>query len=263
MTRRHSDDWQSATTSSLTVLPRPVFFRAYPIAARTRVEEHRHDWWQFMFAREGLMQVQAADTALVLPPAYGMWIPAHCAHTLWAAEEVMLESLYIEEAVLGGAPPALQVVAVDEFARAFIHHACAHVEEDYDEESAAGRKVAVLLEVLLALPSADFMLPFPTDPRLNAVCIAIQHAPHLPHTREDAARRAYLSPQTFSRRFLRATGLPYQQWRQRMRLLCSLALLREGKNVTETAFAVGYATPSAYIHAFKQLFAVSPHRFAH
>ena len=263
MTRRPPNDWKSATTSSMKALPRPVFFRAYPIAARTRVEEHCHAWWQFMFAREGLMQVQAADTALVLPPTYGMWIPAYCPHTLWAAEDVTLESMYIEKDALGGTPPTLKVVAVNEFARAFIHHACTQVDENYDVGGAAGRKVVVLLEVLQALPNADFMLPFPSDPRLNAVCVAIQHAPHLPHRRDDAAARLHLSAQTFSRRFLRATGQPYQQWRQRMRLLCSLTLLREGKSVTETAFAVGYAAPSAYIHAFKQLFAVSPKRFSH
>lgn len=263
MTRPSMTDWHRATTSSLTALPRSVFFRAYPIAAHTCVEEHRHDWWQFMFAREGLIQVKAADAALVLPPAYGMWIPAHCDHTLWASEAVALESLYINVEALDTPPPPLKVVAVDDFARAFIHHACTHIAADYDELGADGRKVTVLLELLQALPEAAFTLPFPTDPKLNAVCAAIQQAPHLPHHRNTLAAQLHMSEQTFSRRFLRATGLPYHSWRQRMRLLCSLTLLREGKSVTEAALAVGYATPSAYIHAFRKLFAVSPKRFAH
>lgn len=262
MIQRSSPHWHRATTSTLAALPRPVFFRAYPIAAQTCVEEHCHDWWQFMFAREGLMQVKAADTALVLPPAYGMWIPAHCAHTLWASEAVALESLYIDAAALN-TPPPLKVVAVDDFARAFIHHACTHMAANYDVQGADGRKITVLLEVLQALPEAAFTLPFPTNTKLNAVCTAIQQAPHLPHRRDTLAAQLHMSEQTFSRHFLRATGLPYHRWRQRMRLLCSLTLLREGKSVTEAALAVGYATPSAYIHAFKQLFAVSPKRFAH
>lgn len=263
MAPRPPPQWQHATTSAMTVLPRSVFFRAYPIAAGTCIDDHQHVWWQFMFARQGLMQVQADGIALTLPPEYGMWIPAHCRHTLWAAETIALESLYIDVRVLDTPPPALKVVAVDDFARTFIHHACTHIDEHYDEDGAEGRKVSVLLEVLQALPVAAFNLPFPTESKLLAICLAIQHAPHLPHGREDAAARMHLSPQTFSRHFLRATGLPYHTWRQRMRLVCSLSLLREGKSVTEAAFAVGYTTPSAYIYAFKQLFATSPRRFSH
>ena len=252
---------QTLKTVAFTTLPRPVYFRAYPIAAGTCVEAHRHEWWQFMFARGGLMHVEADGTTWVLPPAYGMWIPAHCSHTLWAAEDVALESLYIQTSALS-TPPPLNVVAVDEFARAFIHHACTQIPATYDEQGADGRKVSVLLDLLQALPEAAFTLPFPSDPRLNTLCVAIQHTPHLPHHREDVAAQLHMSVSTFSRRFLRATGMPYHSWRQRMRLLCSLSLLRDGHSVTEAALAVGYATPSAYIHAFKQLFAVSPKRFA-
>src|SRR3546814_11870000 len=96
MARIHNRDWCLASTSSLKELPRHVYFRAYSLKGGTCVQGHEHVWWQFLFARNGLLQVQAGATTLTLPPDYGVWIPPGCVHTLWIGEEVELESLYIE-----------------------------------------------------------------------------------------------------------------------------------------------------------------------
>ncbi len=60
------------------------------------------------------------------------------------------------------------------------------------------------------------------------------------------------------RLFPRATGLSFRNWRQRMRLLSSLALLEAGENVTEAALGCGYESTHAYIAAFKQVFGPTP-----
>lgn len=260
--RSNRREWRLASTSPLKTLPRPVYLRAYHIGAGTHIESHRHRWWQFLFARKGLMQVQTGETALTLPPDYGMWLPPGCEHSLWVGEDVELESLYIEQTAIAMADRRLRVVKVDDFVRAFIHHACTQLPVCYDQQGAEGRKVGVLLDSLQALPDAPFNLPFPTAPRLLEVCLAIQKAPQLPHTLAQSASAAHMSPRTFSRHFLRATGLPYHTWRQRMRLLGTLALLRSGLSVTEVALAIGYATPSAFIYAFRQLFGTSPSRIS-
>jgi AraC-like DNA-binding protein len=66
------------------------------------------------------------------------------------------------------------------------------------------------------------------------------------------------SEKTLMRLFQRETGLSFRNWRQRMRLLSSLALLEAGENVTEAALGCGYDSTSAYIAAFKQLFGATP-----
>ena len=38
-------------------------------------------------------------------------------------------------------------------------------------------------------------------------------------------------------------------------------LLKEGKNVTETAYAIGYSTPYAFSKAFKKFYGVSPKKY--
>ncbi|AIP32941.1 helix-turn-helix domain protein [Paraburkholderia xenovorans LB400] len=261
MARIHNRDWCLACTSSLKELPRHVYFRAYSLKGGTCVQGHEHVWWQFLFARNGLMQVQAGATTLTLPPDYGVWIPPGCVHTLWIGEEVELESLYIEPTAVAIQDQEPRVVMVDEFVRAFIHHGCTSIPVKYDEDGADGRKVKVLLDSLQSLPDAPFNLPFPTEPRLLEVCLTIQSAPHLAHTLDESAGLARMSSRTFTRHFLRATGLPYHTWRQRMRLLGSLEMLRSDITVTEVALTIGYSTPSAFTHAFKQLFGKSPSRF--
>src|SRR3546814_12737336 len=87
MARIHNRDWCLASTSSLKELPRHVYFRAYSLKGGTCVQGHEHVWWQFLFARNGLMQVQAGATTLTLPPDYGVWIHPGCVHTLWIRSE--------------------------------------------------------------------------------------------------------------------------------------------------------------------------------
>lgn len=236
-------DWCFSSTSSLEELPRHVYFRAYSIKAGTCVQSHKHVWWQFLFARDGLMQVQAGEITLILPPDYGMWIPPNCVHTLWVGEDVELESLYIEQAAISIQDQEPRVVMVDEFVRAFIHHCCTSIPVQYDADSSEGRKVKVLLDSIQSLTDAPFNLPFPAEPRLLEICLAIQSTPHRSHALDESASLACMSPRTFSRHFLRATGLPYHTWRQRMRLLGSLEMLRSGIAVTEVALTIGYSTP--------------------
>lgn len=253
--------WRSAQTSSLQALPCPVYFRAYPIPAGTRVEAHHHRWWQFMYAREGLIQVQAESHLLVLPGEYGMWIPPGCEHTLWTHDNVALESLYIDAAWINLQRDVATVVAVDPFAREFIHHCCTHLPDAWPATDKNTQKVQVLLDHLQSSPETSLTLPFPAEGALLTLCRDVQHAPHLPWLLEQVAQRVAMSPRTFSRHFTRATGIPWNQWRQRLRLFTALTQLRAGSSVTTAALAVGYATPSAFIFAFHQLFGVAPARF--
>jgi AraC-like DNA-binding protein len=268
LSRVNQQDWRLFSPSSqniLETLARPVFFHTESIEAGTCVEEHAHSWWQFSFAREGLMHVQTKAMTVTLPPQYGVWVPPDCAHMQLASGKMKLESLFIKDAAITMRDRSLRVVMVDDFVRAFIHHGCTHIPALYDESGAQGRQVAVLLDLVQSLPDAPFNLLnllFPKEPRLLAVCLAIQSAPDLPHTCDDAAALARMSSRSFSRHFLKETGLPYHMWRQRMRLICSLKMLRSGMSVTNVALDIGYATPSAFIYAFGQLFGTSPKQFA-
>lgn len=259
--RTQKRTWRFAQTSPLTKLPRSTYFRAYRLSAGTAVDLHRHRWCQFLYARSGIMQVVTHNSSLVVPPLYGMWLPAGTDHAMYATEDVELESLYIDAHAQPAMGTHCRVVLVSELVREFIHYGSTQIRQQYDENGSDGLKIRVLLELLRELPDAPLRLPLPADTRLADMCTEIQASPSLTHSLEDWALRLNMSPRTLSRHFLSETGMTYQSWRQRQRLLHSLSLLKAGKSVTRTALELGYGSASAYVYAFRQFFGRSPKRF--
>ena len=76
----------------------------------------------------------------------------------------------------------------------------------------------------------------------------------------ELAHASGASPRTIQRLFLAETGLPFAQWRQRLRLLHGAASLGAGKSVTESALDAGYSGTSAFIAAFRKHFGFTPSR---
>jgi AraC-like DNA-binding protein len=250
-----------AQTVALEHLPRRAYFRAYRIQAGTLVESHAHEWCQFAFARKGTMHVKVSDSTMMVPPQYGMWLPASMVHSVWAAEDVDLESLYISAPEVVAEVLKCRVVVVSDLVREFIHYLCRHLSADYDESGGDGIKVQVLLDLLEELPDAPLNLPLPADVRLAQMCETIQSEPSMPRGSAEWARELNMSERTFARHFLKETGMTFQAWRQRLKLLRSLEMLKNGRSVTAIALDLGYSSTSAYIYAFRTLFGRSPKQF--
>jgi AraC-like DNA-binding protein len=76
---------------------------------------------------------------------------------------------------------------------------------------------------------------------------------------EDLAREAAMSASSFHRAFKSVTGETPLQYIKKVRLLKAKNLLvLEGKRVEETAYIVGYASPSQFSRDFKRYFTVPP-----
>ena len=67
-----------------------------------------------------------------------------------------------------------------------------------------------------------------------------------------------LSARSLSRLLIKETGLNFNQWRQRLRMLLSLALLEQGQSVTEIALTLGYESASAFIAMFRRQLGTTP-----
>jgi AraC-like DNA-binding protein len=122
------------------------------------------------------------------------------------------------------------------------------------------RLAAVAIDRIAEARTLPLQLPLPRDPRalrLAEACARIRLAADL----AELARAAGASPRTIQRLFLAETGLPFAQWRQRLRLLHGAAALGEGKSVTEAGLEAGYSGTSAFIAAFRKHFGVTPDRW--
>ncbi|KAE9788871.1 helix-turn-helix domain-containing protein, partial [Escherichia coli] len=75
------------------------------------------------------------------------------------------------------------------------------------------------------------------------------------------AQHLGMSARTFSRHFKKETGLPFSVWKQKMRILESVLMLKKNKSVTAVALDVGYSSTAAFSYAFRQAFGVPPSNY--
>ncbi len=76
---------------------------------------------------------------------------------------------------------------------------------------------------------------------------------------EDLARRAFMSPRTFTRRFAQATGTSPLRWLIEQRVAASLALLESTSHTVDHVGAlVGFTHTATYRHHFTRIMRTSP-----
>ncbi|MBA8563531.1 helix-turn-helix transcriptional regulator [Citrobacter freundii] len=253
--------WNSFPDNSMTELPQDVFFRSYVLEANHHVPQHSHSFMQFHFARKGSMRIDVAGKCWIIPAHYGIWIPNNTEHAVWALDDVYLENLDIKPGFLEESINECKVVAISDFAREFIHYATNSISGHYDSQSKEGKLVSVLVDIILQLPEVAFVLPWPQDRELTKVCRTIQESPALEHSVEYWAQHLGMSARTFSRHFKKETGLPFSVWKQKMRILESVLMLKKNKSVTAVALDVGYSSTAAFSYAFRQAFGVPPSNY--
>ena len=66
------------------------------------------------------------------------------------------------------------------------------------------------------------------------------------------------SARTLARLFVTETGMGFERWRTHARLAAALPMLAAGDGVSTVAHKVGYATPSAFVAAFRREIGTTP-----
>ncbi|WP_315710229.1 helix-turn-helix domain-containing protein [Brenneria uluponensis] len=242
-------------------LPRPVYFRTYPLKKKIYIVRHQHAFIEFLYAREGSMRVEIDGKTLIVPVFHGIWIPANTPHRIWAMSDVLLECLYLEPDFININNSYCNVVIISHFVREFIHYATENTPVLYDEDQHDGMLVTVLVNLLLQLPDAGFSLSWPRSPTFMHVCREIQANPGMAHSIEEWAEKTSMSIRTFSRRFKKETGISFSEWKKKMRLLESVIILKNNRSVTQVALDLGYSGIASFTFAFRQMFGVPPTRY--
>jgi AraC-like DNA-binding protein len=81
-----------------------------------------------------------------------------------------------------------------------------------------------------------------------------------PHSIVSLARESGMSPYHFARIFRELVGVPPHRFLVSRRLDAARRMLRQGLSVTETCFAVGFASLSQFTSRFRRAYGVSPSR---
>jgi len=223
-----------------------------------RIGAHAHRWAQLIYARSGLMHVEAGDTLWFVPPTRAIWIPSGVAHAICFRDDAALRTLYIAPG-RERANRALGALEVSPLLGEMILHILAIGMLDPALET-HDRLAGVLMDLIDAASPLELALPMPADARAVRLAATIGADPGARTELDALARQAGGGLRTLQRLFARETGLSLDAWRQKARLVRAASALLNGESVTEAAFASGYDSPSAFIAAFRRQFGTTPGR---
>lgn len=229
----------------------------FPMPAGRKFDWHSHSEHQLAWSPEGVLVVRTESGSFVLPPARALWIPAGTAHETQSSGTAVLRSVYVRTnrcAIKWNAPTP---VAVTPLLRELIPH----LEVTELDEKARARGEAVLFDLLAPIAVASIDARLPSDDRARHVADALLAEPADSRTLAEWGHDVGASSRTLARAFLTETGLSFGRWRTLVRLQAALVQLAEGLPVNVVAARVGYATPSAFVSAFRAHTGVTPGRY--
>ncbi|MDN5703828.1 MAG: helix-turn-helix transcriptional regulator [Yaniella sp.] len=216
---------------------------------------HTHPQGHLVYPATGVLSMVTDAGSWIAPPNRTVWIPAGFSHQHRAHGMTDMRIMFIPKylAQLLPAPPV--VLVVSPLAR---QAALTLTGDDSRVTAARNRLRRVLIDDLAAAAEQPLHLPEPHDERLQAVTHLVQHNMAEPVTLGALGKKIGASERTLSRLFHRETGMSFRQWRAQLRVHHAMLLLAEGRSVTDTSIACGWANPSAFIDAFTDLVGMTP-----
>jgi AraC-like DNA-binding protein len=133
-----------------------------------------------------------------------------------------------------------------------------------DAPAGPARRHAELLAFELLEPARTAIVRVPrlVDDRLARIADALHRDPGDPRTLPEWGRLVGASGRTLARLVERDTGMGFERWRTSLRIAHAAQLLAAGETVTSAGARVGYATPSAFVAAFRRVVGVPPGTYA-
>ncbi|MCP1444518.1 AraC-like DNA-binding protein [Pseudomonas sp. GGS8] len=216
---------------------------------------HRHARGQLLFTRQGCMRITLTQQLCLLPPSRAAWIPPGIIHCAVMKQSVDYRSIYLKPELCAELPPQVCVIEVSPLLRAVLEPIA---RADFDTDWQQGKFVHLLGLCRSEIRDAaqqPMLLPLPRDKRLAPLLATPEQ---LPPELQVLERQIGASGRTISRIFQRETGVSYQQWRQQWRLMRAMELLATGRNLSYSAFELGFASDSAFIAFFKDMTGITP-----
>jgi AraC-like DNA-binding protein len=234
----------------------------YEYSRRFEVKEHAHGSDQLIYAIRGVMEVTAGQGVWLIPPDFGVWIPARTLHSIRMPEAVSMRTLYLRNGLVSRRPPTCAVLHISPLLRELIIEA-AHLKQLRTRQHLHMALRDLLVFHLERASSMPTSVMFPRDPRARAIANAVMK--NLADRRSLAAlcKSVNTSVRTIQRLFRREVGTDFEFWRRQIRLMKAVELLVAGHSVKEASFALGYRQPSAFVEMFRGILGTTPGAWIH
>lgn len=224
------------------------------LAAADGFDWHSHQHHQLALASRGVLILAVDGSTWVLPRSRALWIPAGVRHAVTASVDTTMLSLYLDPS---RCPLTLSTPTVVD-AGGLLGELVSHLSQGDLAAAERARAEAVLWDLLTPLPVMTLPLPMPADDRARRVAEALLGDVADQRALADWGRTVGSSARTLARIFVAETGMGFAQWRTSARLSAALPLLAAGLGVGAVARQVGYATPSAFVAAFRREIGTTP-----
>lgn len=222
----------------------------------SRVSLHAHRSCQLVYASRGVMEVTSGQSLWVIPPSFGLWIPALTPHQIHMPEHVSMRTVYLRSTLVSISEEC-SVLHIGSLLRELI------VEivrvgglRQHNRVECALRDL--LVAELKRANTVPVQVTLPADARGLAVAQSVLDDPAAQRSLEARCAAAGVSTRTLERIFLRETGTNFECWRRQVRLVRAIQLMVAGRSVKEAAALVGYQHSSALVRLFRSTFASTP-----
>ncbi|WP_218005845.1 helix-turn-helix transcriptional regulator [Actinomadura hibisca] len=209
---------------------------------------HVHEFHQFLYVPLGWISVTALGRSHRLSGATALWIPAGVPHSARFGDDALIISEDFDADRHRPPFDAPTTVTVTEPQHRLLLSGLRGTPPSDDE----------LFAALMTGHRPCLPLPRPTSAVAAAVARDLDREPGDARTVEEWARDYYTSSTSLRRAFRVETGLPFSEWRTRLRLNRSLDLLDQGYRVGAVAARIGFASTNGYILAFRRHFDQTP-----
>ncbi|MQA01668.1 MAG: helix-turn-helix domain-containing protein [Streptosporangiales bacterium] len=228
------------------------------LASGATIDWHVHESDQICLPLSGVLAfLTKVGSWVVAAPDRAAWIPAGVWHSHVAHRHTELRSVLLP----GPTERDLQaptVLVVDRLCRELVRTL---VEEPPTDPVEYEHLTAALQHRIRHRQVRALHLPEPRDDRLVHLAQLLNAHPGETRTLEQLGSEIGASARTLSRLCRAELGLTFPSWRTQIRLSHSLVLLADGRTVTATASACGWASISTFIACFRDFFGVTPRAY--
>jgi AraC-like DNA-binding protein len=218
-----------------------------------------------VYAARGVLAVHTERGTSIVPANRVAWTPAGFTHYHRAHGQTDMRVVFVAASLAQRLPRLPAVLAVSGLARELLLALTGPGADDQPSGHYAGAAGArlrrVLVDELREGGEHQLQLPEPRDDRLQAIAQRLHERPDDNTPLADIGRSVGASARTLSRLMHDDLGMTFYEWRTQLRVYHALVLLADGHDTTQVAHACGWANPSGFIAAFRNLVGTTPGRY--
>jgi AraC-like DNA-binding protein len=241
-------------------LPHALYFRAAQMPANATYPRHSHPWGELVYSYSGMMEISLSDGHYLAPPQYAVWLPPGIEHRGLNRQAAVHCSLYVDPSLCAPMPELTTALHVSPLLRSMLEHLRTTRDDDPSMPERL-RFLQVVVDLLSAAPKTGTYLPWSVDALLEPILTLLQEDPSDNRSLAEYGRVADTSERTLIRRCLRDLGMPFAEWKQRLRVVKSMPLLEANETVESVSAKMGYSNASAFIAMFRRKTGATPEEY--